>query len=194
MPSKKNLKVAEDVGDDAEREDERDQDDGNENETGEAEEEEEEEEEEEGEDGGEEGDESESDELQLDEDGRVPGGILPDNPKPPLLNYNFRTFQDFLKFDDGDPTLAEILKDAKTVFTARNGRAGERYSAGETYFLPAAMTPRCGLERLARAVFDLHTSELKADEDYDVNLSGAEWWTLVLDGAGNSLQIGRAHV
>jgi hypothetical protein len=145
-------------------------------------------EEEEGEDDDEgdedEDEESEPDEINLDEDGRVPGGILPDNPKPPLLNYDFRTFHDFLKFDEGDSTVAQILKDAKTVFTARNGRAGEAYSAGETYFLPAAMTPRCGLERLARAVFNLHTAELTADEDYDINLSGAEWWTLVLDGAG----------
>ena len=131
-------------------------------------------------------DDDEADELNLDEDGRVPAGILPDNPKPPVLNYEFRSFPNFLKLVDGDSILPQILKDAKTVFTARSGRAGEMYSAGETYFLPAAMTPRCGLERLARAVFDLHTRGLVAGEDYDANISGAEWWTLVLDGAGEN--------
>ena len=100
-----------------------------------------------------------------------------------MLNYEFRTWHNFLNCaaDDGK-AMEKLLQDSKTVFSARNGRPGQSYSAGETYFLPAAMTPRCGLERLARAVFNLHAGALIPGEDYDANLSGAEWWTLVLDG------------
>ena len=118
--------------------------------------------------------------MTLDEEGRVPAG-MPGEPKPPQLNYAFRSWPNFL--DAGaDGGMEALIKDAKTVFTARTSSAGEAYSAGETYFLPAKMMPRCGLEKLARAIFELHTSDLIPDEDYDSNISGAEWWTLVLEG------------
>ena len=37
-------------------------------------------------------------EILLDHDGRIPGGMLPNFPKPPLLNYGFRSFHSFLNF------------------------------------------------------------------------------------------------
>ena len=35
-------------------------------------------------------------EIILDHEGRVPGGILPDSPKPANLKYGFRSFRNFL--------------------------------------------------------------------------------------------------
>ena len=40
-----------------------------------------------------------------------------------------------------------------------------------------------GLEKLARTVFEKHTAHLTAGTDYNPATSGAEWWTLVLDGS-----------
>ena len=118
----------------------------------------------------------------LDDDGRIPAGILPDSPKPALLDYRFRTWHTFLHVSRTDGgAFNKLVADAKTVFSARTGRGARSYSAGETYFLPAAAAPRCGVERLARAVFDLHTAALAPGEDYDPASSGAEWWTLVLE-------------
>jgi hypothetical protein len=37
------------------------------------------------------------------------------------------------------------------------------------------------LQKLAKSVFEFHTKELKAGEDFDAEKSGAEWWTLVLE-------------
>jgi hypothetical protein len=35
-------------------------------------------------------------EIVLDHEGRIPGGILPDSPKPANLNYGFRSFPNYL--------------------------------------------------------------------------------------------------
>ncbi len=37
-------------------------------------------------------------EIFLDQDGRIPGGILPDSPKPANLKYGFRSFLNYLNF------------------------------------------------------------------------------------------------
>ena len=37
-------------------------------------------------------------EIFLDHEGRVPGGILPDSPKPANLKYGFRSFRNYLNF------------------------------------------------------------------------------------------------
>jgi hypothetical protein len=121
-------------------------------------------------------------EVGLDQDGRIPAGMLPHNPRPALLNYQFRTWLNFLQVSRSDGGVFDkIIADAKTVFSARTGRSARSYSSGETYFLSAMATPRCGMEHLARRVFDLHTSGLLVGEDYDPACSGAEWWSLVLD-------------
>jgi hypothetical protein len=73
-----------------------------------------------------------------------------------------------------------IIKDCETVFTARTKDDGEAYSAGQTYFVPCHMKPRCALEAMALQIFKFHTKHLLAGT-YNPEQSGAEWWTLVLD-------------
>jgi len=57
------------------------------------------------------------------------------------------------------------------------------YSTGATFFMPAVMKPRCALEDLALRIFKSHTDGLVVGRDYDLERSGAEWWTLVLDSS-----------
>lgn len=45
-------------------------------------------------------DEEEEEEMVLDEFGRIPGGILPDNPCYPDLDYSFRSFASFVDASD----------------------------------------------------------------------------------------------
>jgi len=135
------------------------------------EEEEEEEEEESSDDGDEE-------EFTLDEFGRIPGG-MPNSSCYPDLNYDYRCFPSFLEPSADD--LEQLISDCRLTFTARTTRKGQKYSAGETYWLAANTEPRCALEKLAKDVFDLHTKGKVAGEDFNALNSGAEWWTLVLD-------------
>jgi hypothetical protein len=132
---------------------------------------------EDGSDEDEDGDEDE-DVFMLDELGRVPGGTALE-PCYPDLNYDFRCLPAFL--DPNAPGFAKLLADCRTTFTARTTRKGQKYSAGETYWLASNAEPRCALEQLAKDVFDLHTKHMTADVDFAASRSGAEWWTLVLD-------------
>jgi len=131
------------------------------------------------EDDSEEEDSEDEEEFTLDEYGRVPGGILPHSACYPDLDYGYRCFPSFL--DPAASDLAKLIADCRETFTARTTRKGQKYSAGETYWLAASAEPRCALEKLARDVFDLHTEGKEAGVDYDPGASGAEWWTLVLD-------------
>jgi len=113
---------------------------------------------------------SEEEEVQLsvDEDGRVAlyGGTPP--------NYNFQAFK---LLSLGEEALAALRKDCETAFTARTMKTGERYSRGETFWVPASANPSSALEKLALAIFWLHAGEA----GYDAARSGAEWWTLAID-------------
>ena len=120
----------------------------------------------------------EEEEFTLDEFGRVPAGILPHAPQYPDLNYDYRCFLSFL--DPSAEDLEKLKADCRSTFTARTTRKGEKYSAGETYWLAANDEPRCALEKLAKDVFDLHTKGKVAGVDYSAATSGAEWWTLEL--------------
>ena len=93
----------------------------------------------------------------------------------PLPRHTFWTNEHSLKF----PLLESLLDDCEVVFTARDKPNGSAYSAGQTYFLPASMKPRCALEALALSIFHKHTEHCKGM--YDPKKSGANWWTLVLD-------------
>jgi len=91
--------------------------------------------------------------------------------------------QPFISYEDAltrDFDWQSLLLDCERIFTARTKDEGEAYSAGETYFIPCQMTPRCALEELALQVFRHHTKSLPPGS-YDPNQSGAEWWTLVLE-------------
>ena len=76
--------------------------------------------------------------------------------------------------------LHSFREDCATVFTARTRNDQQSYSAGITYFLPCELQPRCALEALVSSIFEAHTSHLEKSS-FVRELSGAEWWTLVMD-------------
>ena len=85
------------------------------------------------------------------------------------------------KLDIADENRAEQLqlwrRDCKTAFQLKECEDGERYSAGQTFWLGAHTPPRCELERLAAGIFAQHTKNAQ----YDPATSGAEWWTQHID-------------
>jgi hypothetical protein len=93
-------------------------------------------------------------------------------PRAPFLSYTSA-----LDLADTQTTMEE---DCATVFSARAKEGQAAYSAGCTYFAPAVMKPRCGLEALALQIFEAHTKDLPKGS-FAPEQSGAEWWTLVLD-------------
>ncbi len=111
---------------------------------------------------------------------RIPGT----NWKPkidgddPIPRHSFWTMENAIEFESA--VLPTLLEDCETVFTARDKPDGAAYSAGQTYFLPANMKPRCALEGLAQSIFLKHTEHLE-EGSYNPAQSGANWWTLVLD-------------
>ena len=93
------------------------------------------------------------------------------------MSFAFRTYPDFLALDN--ELLALLLQDAKVAMTARQAGDGTSgLSEGQTFFVSANEEPRCGLEAMARAIFDFHTAGL---EGFDPSSSGAEWWTQYVD-------------
>lgn len=98
--------------------------------------------------------------------------------KEPIPRFDFWSAEDALAFDPIH--LSTLLEDCETVFTARDKPDGAAYSAGQTYFLPANMKPRCALEGLAQSIFLKHVRHLEKGT-YNPAQSGANWWTLVMD-------------
>jgi hypothetical protein len=82
--------------------------------------------------------------------------------------------------------MQHLLHDCQLAFTARTKDESSAYSSGCTFFIPASMKPRCALERLALDIFQAHVKDLDPDKHYDLERSGAEWWTLVLDTSSKS--------
>ena len=111
---------------------------------------------------------------------RIPGT----NWKPkvegvdPIPRHSFWSMENAIEFNPMN--LSTWLEDCETVFTARDKPDGASYSAGQTYFLPATMKPRCALEALAQSIFLKHTEHLE-EGTFNPEQSGANWWTLVLD-------------
>uniref|UniRef100_A0A7S3PX14 Uncharacterized protein n=1 Tax=Chaetoceros debilis TaxID=122233 RepID=A0A7S3PX14_9STRA len=81
----------------------------------------------------------------------------------------------------GQDKMQDLVHDCELAFTARTKEDSDAYSSGATFFAPAAIKPRCALEKLAMDIFQAHTKGLEAGKHYDLERSGAEWWTLVLD-------------
>lgn len=79
--------------------------------------------------------------------------------------------------------MENIIHDCLQCFNARAKEDNDAYSSGATFFLPAVMKPRCALEDLAMQIFKAHTKELVPGTHFDLERSGAEWWTLVLDSS-----------
>lgn len=73
--------------------------------------------------------------------------------------------------------LERLKNDCKKAFQLKECEDGERYSEGQTFWMPASATPRCELERLAQGIFAHHTRHAH----FDPSTSGAEWWTQHID-------------
>ena len=93
-----------------------------------------------------------------------------------VLDYSFSNFHDCLSLG---PEALDMLKlDCQEAFTCRSIlNSDESYSSGSTYFIKSNYAPRCQLEQLALSIFQLHTK----DAIFSAELSGAEWWTQVID-------------
>ena len=96
----------------------------------------------------------------------------------PIPRHAFWAKENAIQFHPDQ--LENLRSDCETVFTARDKPDGQTYSAGQTFFLPALMKPRCALEALAQSIFKKHVEHLE-DGTYIPEQSGAEWWTLVMD-------------
>jgi hypothetical protein len=70
-----------------------------------------------------------------------------------------------------------FAEDCKKAFQLKECEDGERYSAGQTFWIGANTAPRCELERLAQGIFAHHTQHA----NFDPATSGAEWWTQYID-------------
>ena len=92
--------------------------------------------------------------VDLDGEGRVPCGPL---------DYGFRACDRFLALDDAE--LESLGRDAATADSLLHPK---------TFFLRADEHPACGLEALARHVFDRHAPRGRGA--FDRAASGAEWW------------------
>lgn len=109
--------------------------------------------------------------------------------KEPIPRHEFWASEDVVEFHSNH--LQSLREDCETVFTARDKPDGQAYSAGQTFFLPAKMEPRCALEALVKEIFNKHVENLD-DGTYNPENSGAEWWTLVMD-ADNEEDTGKAN-
>ena len=98
----------------------------------------------------------------------------------PLPKHGFWSAEDILRFDSDSSALETLRRDCQTVFSARDKPDGASYSAGETYFIPSNMKPRCALEAIALKIFQEHTKDLEPGT-FNSSQSGANWWTLVMD-------------
>ena len=97
----------------------------------------------------------------------------------PIPRHSFWSCENMIEFSPKH--FDDILSDCETVFTSRDRDDGQAYSTGQTFFCPATMKPRCALEALVLTIFEKHVQHVDKGM-YNLEQSGAEWWTLVLDG------------
>lgn len=104
------------------------------------------------------------------------------------LNYNFENFENCLSPDHS--VIDNLTDDCHVAFTALNSHdeasdhddlssigSNEYHNRGSTYFQRSDLPGRCCLEVLALSIFRFHTK----DAHFNPALSGAEWWTQVVD-------------
>jgi hypothetical protein len=111
---------------------------------------------------------------------RIPGtkcSPLVDGEEP-IPRHTFWSSENVLDFHPD--YLDNIRKGCELVFTARDKPDGQAYSASQTFFFPASMKPRCALEALVKTIFEKHTENVDKAM-FNLEKSGAEWWTLVMD-------------
>ena len=71
----------------------------------------------------------------------------------------------------GQDKMQDLVHDCELAFTARTKEDSDAYSSGATFFAPAAIKPRCALEKLAMDIFQAHTKGLEAGKHYDLERS-----------------------
>jgi hypothetical protein len=115
---------------------------------------------------------------------RLPGTNFKPNidGEETIPRHSFWTSEDAITFHPDH--LESLRMDCETVFTARDKPDGQAYSAGQTFFIPASMKPRCALEAMALTIFEKHVQHLE-EGTYNPEQSGANWWTLVMDDDDN---------
>ena len=108
--------------------------------------------------------------INLDQHGRIIFGGS--------LNYDFQCYENIFDERMDDASYATLSNDCDIAFTAREMEDDDDYSSGDTFFLYASEDkPRTKLEQLVKRIFRHHTKGI----NYDPTISGAEWWTLVVD-------------
>mmetsp|Transcript_24007 Transcript_24007/g.47054 ORF Transcript_24007/g.47054 Transcript_24007/m.47054 type:complete len:378 (+) Transcript_24007:37-1170(+) len=97
----------------------------------------------------------------LDQEGRVLG------VSDLKMDFGFRSFPEALQMSD--KLLKDLFIDCRYVDSSL---------FDSTFWMPATGKPRCTLERLAAAVFELHTSHAFKPDDSRVDWArtGVEWW------------------
>ena len=107
------------------------------------------------------------------------------------LDYGFGNYENCLS---PDPVVIDSLtSECRIAFTALNSHddsesaddqdealsisSNEYHNRGSTYFQRSDLPGRCSLEVLALSIFRFHTKSAH----FDPALSGAEWWTQVVD-------------
>lgn len=92
-------------------------------------------------------------------------------------DMNLKFSSQILDLPAGEKHLEILRDDCKKAFQLKECEDGERYSEGQTFWMPATAAPRCELERLAQGIFAHHTRHAR----FDAATSGAEWWTQHID-------------
>eukprot|EP01043_Picozoa_sp_COSAG02_P070571 COSAG02_NODE_12548_length_1527_cov_1.619748_1_plen_252_part_01 len=75
------------------------------------------------------------------------------------------------------------LTDAAFTDLLRDCRLVDGPTLPDTFWLGANARPRTRLEQLAREVFEWHTAGCSAEEGFDRESSGAEWWVQIREHA-----------
>ena len=117
----------------------------------------------------------------------VPDVKLDNNLRIPFdgkLNFEFGNYSRCLS---QNPEVIECLKkDCLSAFETMNDEGDDvsvdstdYHNSGSTYFQRSDQIPRCCLEELALSIFHFHAK----DAAYVKEISGAEWWTQVVDSS-----------
>lgn len=89
-----------------------------------------------------------------------------------MVDLTTEVYHNCISIDSSD----SLISDCKIIFNCREVD-DDNYSEGQTYFIKADTKPRCDIERCALSVFKYHTR----NASYDAAISGAEFWTQVID-------------
>ena len=111
-----------------------------------------------------------------------------------LQNYSFQSWPNALETIRGSKSIQKsLLKDCASAATARSQLTNGDYSHGTTFWVSAAdalekkPATTTTLESLALQIFQAHIGRLRHSQPkpitvIDLKNSGAEWWTLYMDG------------